>query len=75
MESGTEVSPFYDPMLAKIIVTGKDRPDALAKLQSALAATEIDGIETNLDYLRTLAASDVVAQRQSHDGDARDVRL
>jgi urea carboxylase len=61
VESGSEVSSFYDPMIAKVIVTGKDRPDALAKLQSELAATEIDGIESNLGYLRTLAASEIVA--------------
>lgn len=62
VESGSEVSSFYDPMIAKVIVTGKDRAQALEKLQTALAATEIDGIECNLGYLRTLAASDVVAQ-------------
>ena len=62
VESGTEVSPFYDPMLAKIIVTADTRDAALAKLQAALAATEIGGLETNLDYLRQLAASDVLAQ-------------
>lgn len=61
VESGSEVSPFYDPMLAKIIVKAETRPEALAKLQSALAATEIGGLETNLDYLRQLAASDVLA--------------
>ena len=62
VESGSDVSPFYDPMLAKIIVKADTRPEALAKLQSALAATEIGGLETNLDYLRQLAASDVLAQ-------------
>ncbi|KQO93883.1 urea carboxylase [Methylobacterium sp. Leaf92] len=59
--TGTEVTPFYDPMLAKIIVTGTDRPAALAALRAALADTAISGIETNLDYLRTIAASDLLA--------------
>ncbi|ABY32096.1 urea carboxylase [Methylorubrum extorquens] len=59
--TGTEVTPFYDPMLAKIIVTGPDRPAALAALRAALADTVISGIETNLDYLRTIAASDLLA--------------
>ncbi|MCP1549580.1 MULTISPECIES: urea carboxylase [Methylorubrum] len=59
--TGTEVTPFYDPMLAKIIVTGADRPAALAALRQALADTAISGIETNLDYLRTIAASDLLA--------------
>ena len=57
VESGTEVTPFYDPMLAKIIVTGADRADALARLRTALDRSEVYGIETNLDYLKTIAAS------------------
>ncbi len=59
--TGTEVTPFYDPMLAKIIVTGQDRPAAIAALKAALAETAVSGIETNLDYLRTIAASDLFA--------------
>jgi urea carboxylase len=61
VESGSEVSPFYDPMIAKIIVRGQTRDEALAKMQAALAATRIGGLETNLDYLRQLAASDILA--------------
>jgi urea carboxylase len=55
IEPGTEVSPFYDPMLAKLIVHGADRPAAIAALTEALGASHVGGIETNLDYLRTLA--------------------
>ena len=62
IESGAEVSPFYDPMLAKIIVTAETRQAALGRLSDALAATEIGGLETNLDYLRQFAASDVLAE-------------
>ena len=61
VESGSEVSPFYDPMLAKIIVTAATRDEALGKLQAALDATEIGGLETNLDYLRQLSRLDVLA--------------
>jgi len=57
VESGTEVTSFYDPMIAKIIVTGADRAEAVARLQSALAQCRIEGTETNLRYLRTVAAS------------------
>lgn len=60
--SGTDVTPFYDPMLAKIITKGESRDEALAKLQKALDDTEIGGLETNLAYLRALAASDVLAR-------------
>jgi urea carboxylase len=61
VESGSEVSPFYDPMLAKIIATGAARDEALGKLQAALDATEIGGLETNLDYLRQLSRLDTLA--------------
>jgi urea carboxylase len=57
IESGATVTPFYDPMIAKIIVSGKDRHEALHKLDLALAATAIDGTETNLRYLRQIASS------------------
>ncbi len=55
--TGTEVSPFYDPMIAKLIVHGENRSDALAKLQAALDATRLYGIATNLDYLRQIISS------------------
>ena len=61
IETGIEVTPFYDPMLAKIIVHGPDRPAALAALRQALAETRVAGIETNLDYLRAIAGSDMLA--------------
>ena len=57
VESNSVITPFYDPMIAKIIVTGRDRAEALEKLQTALAACAIDGTETNLRYLRAVAAS------------------
>ena len=54
VETGTEISPFYDPMLATVIATGPDRQAALQALRETLAATRLDGTETNLDYLRHL---------------------
>jgi len=57
VESGATITPFYDPMIAKIIVTGRDRAEALQKLDAALAASAIDGTETNLRYLRKVAAT------------------
>ncbi|HTB79247.1 MAG TPA: urea carboxylase [Opitutaceae bacterium] len=59
---GTEVSPFYDPLLAKIIVRGADRAEALARLSAALAESRVHGLETNLDYLRQIVASEVFQQ-------------
>lgn len=52
--SGTIVSPSYDPLLAKIIVSGFDRPEAIRKLVVALDETKISGIETNLGYLKQI---------------------
>jgi urea carboxylase len=57
VETGTEVSPYFDPMLAKLIVYGKTREEARDRLTAALEATRLHGIETNLDYLRKIIAS------------------
>ena len=46
--SGYSVSPFYDSMLAKIIVTGQDREECLARMTRALKETVIEGIKTNI---------------------------
>ena len=56
VEDGTSVTPHYDPLLAKIIVRGVDRAAAVAALREALAASELGGLETNLEYLRQIAA-------------------
>jgi len=50
--AGTEVSAFYDPMLAKLIAHAPTRADAIAAMQAALDASRVDGIETNLRWLR-----------------------
>ncbi len=46
------MTPFYDPMLAKIIVCAADRGEAIARMKATLDATLFGGIESNLDYLR-----------------------
>ena len=62
VQSGSEVSPYYDPMIAKIIVKGSSREEALSRLQTSLDRTRIGGLETNLDYLRQLSRSAVFAK-------------
>ena len=62
IERGTEVSPYYDPLIAKIIVHGNDRPDALARMKRALRQTRIHGIETNLAYLESVFENEQVLQ-------------
>ncbi|MBV8030929.1 MAG: acetyl/propionyl/methylcrotonyl-CoA carboxylase subunit alpha [Betaproteobacteria bacterium] len=58
IESGAEVSPFYDPLLAKIIVCGGDRPEALARLKGALRETQIAGVTTNVAFLSRVVATE-----------------
>jgi len=55
---GSEVSAFYDPLLAKLIVTAADRPAAVRALQAALDDTRLAGLETNLGWLRQVARSE-----------------
>jgi urea carboxylase len=61
VEDGSLVTPFYDPLLAKIITVGEDRAAALSRMREALGHTEIGGIESNLDYLRQLVEDPVFA--------------
>ncbi|MFD1343123.1 acetyl/propionyl/methylcrotonyl-CoA carboxylase subunit alpha [Litorisediminicola beolgyonensis] len=56
VRSGDEISPHYDPMIAKIITHGPTRAAALARLRQALAETQVAGTVTNLDFLSALAA-------------------
>ncbi|MGB9129107.1 MAG: urea carboxylase [Thiobacillus sp.] len=66
VERGSEVPPFYDPMVAKIIVKGRDRAEALEKMQQVLANTRVAGIETNLGYLAQIVRDAVFVEgRQS----------
>ena len=51
VREGDEVSVFYDPMIAKLIVWGDDRDEAARRMQSALAETAILGVKTNLAFL------------------------
>ncbi|WP_241608065.1 urea carboxylase [Rosenbergiella australiborealis] len=62
IDSGSEVSPFYDPMLAKVIVHGTDRTQSLHNLKQVLDCTVLYGIETNRDYLRHLLEEPVVSK-------------
>ena len=57
VEPGAEITPWYDPMIAKLIVRGADRAAALARLRQALAQVEIAGPRTNVAFLRRIAAS------------------
>ena len=61
VQSGSEVTPYYDPMLAKIIVHGDSRAGALEKLRDAMNGCVLAGIETNVEYLRQVLNDPVFA--------------
>ncbi|MGB3538345.1 MAG: acetyl-CoA carboxylase biotin carboxylase subunit [Mesorhizobium sp.] len=64
--AGYEVSPFYDSLLGKLVVHGKDRADCLKRLRGALAALKIVGIATTVPLHQALAADPEVAASRYH---------
>ncbi|WP_075186544.1 urea carboxylase [Teredinibacter haidensis] len=59
IETGIDVSPFFDPMLAKVICTASSREQTIADLTQALSHITLQGIETNLTYVSALLNTDV----------------
>ena len=57
VREGDAISPFYDPMIAKLIVWGPDRATALARMTAALSACQAVGLATNIGFLKRLIAS------------------
>src|SRR5687767_3282593 len=68
VESGAEITPWYDPMIAKLIVHGADRGAALARLRQALRQVEIAGPVTNVAFLGRIAASRAFASAELDTG-------
>ena len=66
VERGSEVTPYYDPMIAKVIAHAPTRDEAIGKLHSALLSTRLDGIETNLDYLTAILAGEDFQEGRCH---------
>ncbi|MDB6062382.1 MAG: urea carboxylase [Verrucomicrobiaceae bacterium] len=66
IDAGLEVSPFFDPMLAKIIAWGDTREQAIAQLDNALAQTVVYGVETNIDYCRAVLRSEIFLRGDMH---------
>jgi len=64
VREGDTISPFYDSMVAKLIVHGDTREQALARLDTALAQTHIVGLNTNVQFLRHVVRSSAFAQAQ-----------
>ena len=68
VREGDTISPFYDPMIAKMIVWGKDRTEALARMRQALAQYRIVGLHTNIAFLSRLMHSDPFSQADLDTG-------
>lgn len=66
IQEGNTVSPFYDPMIAKLIVSGCSREETLQKAKEALLQCEVEGIRTNLPLLRKIIKSDPFQRGKYH---------
>ncbi|MBT8155852.1 acetyl/propionyl/methylcrotonyl-CoA carboxylase subunit alpha [Epibacterium ulvae] len=68
VRGGDEISPWYDPMIAKLTVHGETRAIALSRMRQALAKTQIAGVTTNLPFLSALCAHPGFAAGQVDTG-------
>ncbi|KAI6133652.1 carbamoyl-phosphate synthase L chain, ATP binding domain-containing protein [Pisolithus croceorrhizus] len=65
---GAQIGVFYDPMIAKLVVHGRDRTEALRVLRRGLEEYKVVGVSTNIDFLRTLAGNDTFIQGDVETG-------
>ena len=68
VREGDAISPFYDPMIAKLIVWGADREQALAAMATALAQYQIVGLASNVKFLQRLIGSQAFSQADLDTG-------
>ena len=68
VEQGDEITPHYDPMIAKLIVHGADRAEALARMGRALAAYRVVGVANNVDFLARLLRTPSFAEARLDTG-------
>jgi acetyl-CoA carboxylase biotin carboxylase subunit len=65
---GCLITPYYDPMIAKIIARGRDRAEAISRLDSALEATVVEGVKCNIPFVRQVLQSESFAAGDVHTG-------
>lgn len=65
---GAQIGVFYDPMIAKLVVHGRDRTEALRMLRRGLEEYKVVGVSTNVEFLRTLAGNDAFIQGDVETG-------
>jgi 3-methylcrotonyl-CoA carboxylase alpha subunit len=68
LDTGSEVSVHYDPLLSKLITWGRDRPEAIERMRDALRRTVVLGVATNLARLRAIVAHPAFAAGDLHTG-------
>jgi len=68
VREGDAISPFYDPMIAKLIVWGVDRTQALARMSQALSELRIVGLATNIAFLKRLVEGDAFSRADLDTG-------
>lgn len=65
---GAQIGVFYDPMIAKVVVHGRDRTEALRMLRKALDDYHVVGVSTNVEFLRALAGNDAFIAEEVETG-------
>src|SRR5690606_22017403 len=68
VQAGATITPFYDPMLAKLIVRGNDREQACARMVQALSEIRSVGVQTNIAFLRRLILDPAFARADLDTG-------
>jgi 3-methylcrotonyl-CoA carboxylase alpha subunit len=68
VRAGDEISQFYDPMIAKLVVWGEDREGALRRLRGALADYQVAGVTTNISFLQRIVAHSSFANARLDTG-------
>lgn len=66
VREGQEVSVHYDPMIAKLVVWGRDRSEALAKTRAKLSEYQVAGLETNVNFLLRLSGASAFVSGDVH---------
>jgi 3-methylcrotonyl-CoA carboxylase alpha subunit len=66
IQSGDEITQYYDPMIAKLIVYGQDRPAAIARLRAALEQQAVLGVQTNAPLLLAIATHAAFHEGQTY---------
>lgn len=74
VRSGDTITPFYDPMIAKIITHGADRNQAMDRMRAALAETRLEGLKSNLPFLQELVENEQFVAGRYDTGLVRSMR-